>query len=93
MGISFGRIIQLVFDSATSSLNVKVTGGTSTGYTEDAAAPSDPVGSAVILVRRDTLSATEVSADGDNVAQKGTSKGQAHAQTLAVLHPAVMARL
>lgn len=52
--------------------------GSGTQYTEDAAAASNPVGTVPILVRRDTLTVAEVSADGDNVAQKGTSKGQAH---------------
>jgi hypothetical protein len=47
-------------------------------YTEDAAAASDPVGPVLMAVRRDTLSASEVSADGDNIALKATSKGQAH---------------
>jgi hypothetical protein len=49
----------------------------SPGYTEDAPAAADPVGSVNILVRKDTL-ASEVSADGDNIAQRGTSKGEAY---------------
>lgn len=47
-------------------------------YTEDAAAASDPVGPALIAVRRDTLSTSEVSADGDNVAVKANSEGRLH---------------
>jgi hypothetical protein len=46
--------------------------------TEDAAASADPVGPVLIGVRRDTLSAAEVSADGDNIALKATSKGKLH---------------
>lgn len=55
-----------------------VSGVSGTQYTEDAAAAADPVGTVPILVRRDTLSASEVTTDGDNIAQKGTSKGQGH---------------
>jgi hypothetical protein len=50
-------------------------GGGGTQYTEDAAAAADPVGNAVILVRKDTLAAL-TSADGDNVAARGTDKGE-----------------
>lgn len=49
-----------------------------TQYTEDAAAAADPVGSVLMAVRRDTLTTSEVSADGDNVAVKATNKGQLH---------------
>lgn len=57
-----------------------VSGGTAgTQYTEDAAAPANPVGTAVNLVRQDTPT-TLVSADGDNVAQRGTNYGAAYAQ-------------
>lgn len=47
-------------------------------YTEDAAAAGDPVGPALIAVRRDTLSSSEVSADGDNIALKADSRGALH---------------
>ena len=47
-------------------------------YIEDVAAASDPTGQIIMAVRRDTLSATEVSADGDNIALKATSKGKLH---------------
>jgi hypothetical protein len=53
-------------------------------YTEDAAAAADPVGNVQILVRKDTL-ASEVSTDGDNVAQRGTSKGEAYVHDTDVL--------
>ena len=56
--------------------------GGGTEYTEDAAAAADPVGKAMILVRRDTPSATEVSADGDNVAAKGNSAGAQYIEIL-----------
>lgn len=45
-------------------------------FTEDAAAAADPIGHMLMAVRRDTLSASEVSNDGDNVALKATSKGE-----------------
>ncbi|MGE3710035.1 MAG: hypothetical protein AB7G35_10205 [Hyphomicrobiaceae bacterium] len=50
--------------------------GGGTEYTEDAAAAADPVGGMLIARRRDTLSATEVSADGDTIALNATSKGE-----------------
>lgn len=54
-------------------------GGGGTEYTEDAAAAANPVGGANILVRADTP-AGAVSADGDNVAQRGTNYGAAYVQ-------------
>ena len=59
--------------------NVGIGGGTQ--YTEDAAAAADPVGTAVILVRKDTPAAT-VSTDGDNIAQRGTDYGAAYVTLL-----------
>lgn len=53
-------------------------GGSGTEYTEDAAAAANPVGGIIICRRRDTLSASEVSADLDNIALNCTAKGQAH---------------
>lgn len=67
--------VQIVDGSGTQV----TTFGGGTEYTEDAAAASDPVGRAVILVRKDTP-ATIVSADGDNVAQRGTNYGAAYVQ-------------
>lgn len=46
----------------------------STEYTEDAAAAADPVGGALILVRKDAPSAV-VTTDGDNIATRGTNFG------------------
>jgi hypothetical protein len=46
--------------------------------TEDAAAAANPIGPTLMAVRRDTLSTSEVSADGDNIAVKATNKGQMH---------------
>lgn len=54
-------------------------GGGGVEYTEDAPAAADPVGGAVILIRKDTP-ATQVSLDGDNVAQRGTNYGAAYVQ-------------
>jgi hypothetical protein len=47
-------------------------------YVEDIAAAADPQAPMLMAVRRDTLSTTEVSADGDNIAIKATNKGQLH---------------
>lgn len=55
--------------------------GGGTQYTEDAAAAANPVGTAPILVRKDTPAA-EVSADGDNIAQRGTNFGAAYVTLL-----------
>lgn len=60
------------------------TGADDTLYTEDAAAAADPVGPVILAVRRDTLSTSEVSADGDNIAVKATSKGELHSRNLAL---------
>lgn len=50
--------------------------GAGTQYTEDAAAAADPIGTQIISRRRDTLSATEVSLDGDVIAVNATNKGE-----------------
>jgi hypothetical protein len=55
--------------------------GGGTQYTEDAVAAADPIGTAPILVRKDTPAAT-VSADGDNIAQRGTNFGAAYTSIL-----------
>jgi len=65
-------------DNATGG--VKVTG--TNLYTEDAAAAADPVGPALILVRQDTLAIGTVTTDGDNIAMRGTNKGQAHVKAV-----------
>lgn len=51
-------------------------GGAGTEYTEDAAAPANPAGGALIARRRDALTAGEVSADGDMIALNATGKGE-----------------
>ena len=77
-----------IFD-ALGNLKVNVKAGATAGteYTEDAASAADPVGGAVILRRKDTLSASQVSADGDNIAANATSKGEIyvkHVDTIVV---------
>lgn len=62
---------------------IAVTGAGGTQYTEDAAAAADPVGTALMLVRRDTPSATEVSLDGDNIAAKANNAGAQYVEILA----------
>lgn len=66
-----------LYDTAGNVLSV----GGGTQYTEDAAAAADPVGNIHIMVRKDTPSAT-VSADGDNIAQRGTNFGAAYVTLL-----------
>jgi hypothetical protein len=55
--------------------------GGGTQYTEDAAAAANPVGTAPILIRSDTP-ATQVTTDGDNIAQRGTNYGAAYVQVV-----------
>lgn len=64
-----------------SGAEVAVGGGTQ--YTEDAAAAADPTGTALILVRQDTLSATTVSADGDNIAARAANTGAQYVEVTA----------
>lgn len=61
--------------------NVGIGGGTQ--YTEDAAAAANPVGTALNLVRADTLSATTVDADGDNIAARAASTGAQYVEVTA----------
>lgn len=51
-------------------------GGAGTEYTEDNAAAANPVGGQVMLRRRDTLTASEVTTDGDVIAANATAKGE-----------------
>lgn len=52
-----------------------VSGSGGTQYTEDAAAAANPVGTALNLIRQDTLAGLTTD-DGDNVAARGTDKGE-----------------
>ena len=71
-----------LYDSAGAELAV----GGGTQYTEDAAAAANPVGNALIMVRADALAGVTTT-DGDNVAVRGTNKGELyvkHADSVAV---------
>lgn len=57
----------------TSGDYVSVGGGTQ--YTEDAPAAANPTGTALNLIRADTLAGV-TTADGDNLAARGTDKGE-----------------
>lgn len=72
-----------VMDTGNNAVKVNIVAGSSSGteYTEDAAAAANPAGGAVILVRQDTPAAL-TSADGDNVAQRGTDYGAAFVQVV-----------
>ena len=75
-GTNYGAAyVQLVTSSGAYIDSV----GGGTEYTEDSAAAANPVGKATILVRTDTP-ATQVTTDGDNVAQRGTNYGAAYVQ-------------
>lgn len=64
--------------SAAKPLPVNVVSGVTivTEYTEDAAAAANPVGPMSMARRKDSLSASEVTTDGDNIALNATSKGE-----------------
>jgi hypothetical protein len=64
--------------AATAANSRPVAIATDQFVTEDAAAAADPNGPVLMAVRRDTLSTSEVSADGDNIALKATNKGKLH---------------
>lgn len=53
-------------------------GGSGTEYTEDAASAANPIGGMLIVRRRDTLNAAEVTADNDNIAVNATAKGEVY---------------
>ena len=61
-----------LYDS--SGVELAVGGGTQ--YTEDAAAAANPVGNAIIVVRDDARVGSLTTADGDNVALRGTNAGE-----------------
>lgn len=83
--ITDGTTVVDVFDYTNSNpLAVRLTdtngdyvsAGGGTQYVEDVASAADPTGNMAIARRRDTLSALEVSADGDNIALNASSKGE-----------------
>jgi len=61
-----------LYDSGGVELAV----GGGTQYTEDAAAAANPVGNALNLVRDDARAGSLTTADGDNVAARGTNAGE-----------------
>src|SRR3990167_6391240 len=86
--VTDGTDVALVTAAGELSVNVGNAGdiGGGTQYTEDAPAAADPIGTALIMVRDDALSA-QTTADGDNVAVRGTDKGELyvkHADTMVV---------
>lgn len=52
--------------------------GGGTEYTEDVAAPADPIGKASLLVREDARAGSLTTGDGDWVAQRGNDKGEGY---------------
>ncbi len=81
--LAFGALDAATIVSSAAGLPVDIVSsialGGGTEYTEDAVAAANPVGGAVILIRTDTP-ATQVTTDGDNVAQRGTNYGAAYVQ-------------
>jgi len=77
-GSSSTDVITVQGISGGTNLNVNCQVGCSggTSYTEDVPAPADPTGISIISRRRDTMSTSEVSADGDNIGLISTNKGE-----------------
>lgn len=73
-----------VIGATANALDVNIKSGASSGteYTEDAAAAANPVGGAVIVVRDDARSGGVTSADGDNIALRGTNAGELYVKHL-----------
>lgn len=91
--LAYGALDSATLVSTSSGLPVAqqgtwtVTGGGGTQYTEDAAAVGDPVGNVFILVRDDARGGGLTTANGDNVAARGTNAGELyvkHVDTLTV---------
>lgn len=61
-----------LYDSSGNELAV----GGGTQYTEDAAAAANPVGTVLNLIRDDARAGSLTTADGDNVAARGTNAGE-----------------
>lgn len=76
--LSIQDLLRLVLNEPSAALQVDVVSGGigGTQYTEDAAAAANPVGNALSLVRDDSLLGSLTSADGDNVAARGTNAGE-----------------
>ena len=88
--LAFGALDDVTLVSSAAGLPVEIVAsigiGGGTEYTEDAAAAADPVGGVLIMVRDDALSA-QTTTDGDNIAARGTDKGELyvkHADTMVV---------
>jgi len=77
--ISSTDVIRVALFDASDTQVTSFGGGTE--YTEDAAAATNPVGKANILVRADSPAGI-ASADGDNVAQRGSNYGAAFVQVV-----------
>ena len=67
-----------VIGATSNALDVNIKSGASAGtqYTEDAAAAANPVGTALNMVRDDARSGSITTADGDNIAARGTNAGE-----------------
>lgn len=72
-----------LYDS--SGVELAVGGGTQ--YTEDAAAAANPVGNSLNLVRDDARGGSLTSADGDNVAARGTNSGELYVKHVDSIPP------
>lgn len=68
----------IAYGRQAPAASLPVTLDTTHIVTEDAAAAADPIGEHLIARRKDTLTAAQVSADGDVIALNATAKGQLH---------------
>lgn len=75
---SVNALATYIVDSSGTQVS---TFGGGTQYTEDDAAAANPVGNAQILIRADNLVAV-TGTEGDNVAARGTNKGEMYVKAL-----------
>lgn len=71
-GTNYGAAFTQIVSSTGAFVD---TFGGGTQYTEDAASAADPIGTMGMMVRADSLAAV-TSTDGDNIAFRGTNKGE-----------------
>lgn len=76
-GTNYGAAYVTLLDTAGAPVSV----GGGPQYTEDAAAPANPIGTALVLVREDARAGGLTTADGDNVVARGNNKGEMYVKT------------
>lgn len=73
--------VPLVDNDGHLQVDILSGGGGGTQYTEDVAAATDPIGTALNLIRQDSITGLTTT-DGDNVALRGSNYGAAYVQVI-----------